>query len=90
MRHIDGKRLRAALEHRVAGRRGRRSADDEADAHAVRFTERLQDAILDLETREHGFEWATRKADHVEELRRVLGILLDTLADWEMLADRMG
>ncbi|GAB3986924.1 hypothetical protein GCM10029978_103640 [Actinoallomurus acanthiterrae] len=35
-----------------------------------------------------GFEDAVRKADHVEELRRILGILLDVLADWEMLADR--
>jgi hypothetical protein len=89
-RHIDWKRLRAELEHFVRAQRARQAHDDQADALAMKFAERLEDAVLDLETRDYAFEHATRKSDHVEELRRVLGILLDILADWEMLAERMG
>lgn len=81
-------KLRAEIERFVGEQRARRAADTEADACAVRLTHDLEDAILALETDPSGFEHATRKADHVEELRRLLGILLDVLADWEMLADR--
>ncbi|MFL6057174.1 MAG: hypothetical protein ACJ72W_30395 [Actinoallomurus sp.] len=63
-------------------------ADTQGDAGAMRLTESLQDAVLTLDTQPTGFEDAVRKAEHVEELRRILGILLDVLADWEMLAAR--
>ncbi|WP_433180958.1 hypothetical protein [Actinoallomurus sp. CA-150999] len=63
-------------------------ADAQGDICAMRLTERLEDAVLALDTQPAGFEDAVRKTDHVEELRRILGILLDVLADWEMLADR--
>jgi hypothetical protein len=54
----------------------------------MRLTASLDTAIAALDAHPAGFEEAVRKADHVEELRRVLGILLDVLADWEMLAER--
>ncbi|MCW2947991.1 MAG: hypothetical protein JWR24_4708 [Actinoallomurus sp.] len=88
-RHIDWKRRRTETR-RFDEQRARQGHDNEADACATRFAQSLEDAVLDLETRKDGFEHATRKSDHVEELRRVLGILLDILADWEMLAERMG
>jgi len=66
----------------------RQANDNDADSYARRFAESLEEAVLDLELGENGFERATRKADHVEELRRVLGILLDILADWELVAER--
>jgi hypothetical protein len=81
-------RLRAEIERFVGEQRARRAADTEADVCAARLTHDLQDAILALETEPSGFERAIRKADHVGELRRLLGILLDILADWEMLTDR--
>lgn len=89
-RHIDWTSLRAVLERFVAEQRPRGTGGNEADARAMSLTRRLEDAILDFETREDGFERAVRKSDHVEDLRRALGRLLDILADWEMLADRMG
>jgi hypothetical protein len=89
-RHVNWARLRAAMDRFVYEQRARQANDNEADACAIRFTERLEEAVLDLETAENGFERAGRKADHVEELRRVLGILLDVLADWEMVAERAG
>lgn len=81
-------RLRAEIERFVGEQRARRAADTEADLCAARLTHDLQDAILALETDPAGFERATRKADHVDELRRLLGILLDVLADWEMITAR--
>ncbi|MEV0399704.1 hypothetical protein [Actinoallomurus sp. NPDC050550] len=72
----------------AAVRRARGVADAQGDICAMRLTEGLEDAVLALDTQPAGFEDAVRKADHVEELRRILGILLDVLADWEMLADR--
>jgi hypothetical protein len=89
-RHIDWTRPRTALERLVADQRSRRAGGSEADAHAMSLTRRLEDAIVDFETRGPGFDRAIRKSDHVEELRRALGRLLDILADWEMLADRAG
>jgi hypothetical protein len=83
-------RLRTEIERFVGEQRARRAADTAADACAIRLTHDLEDAILALETDPSGFEQATHKTDHVEELRRLLGILLDVLADWEMLADRDG
>lgn len=89
-RHVVWARLRAEMDRFVDEQRARQANDNEADACAARFTESLEESVLDLETAEHGFERASRKAEHVEELRRVLGILLDVLADWEMAAGRTG
>lgn len=72
----------------AAERAAPRPDDTEADRCAMLLTAGLGDAVLALDTHPAGFEDAVRKADHVEELRRVLGILLDVLADWEMLAER--
>jgi hypothetical protein len=69
--------LRAAL-----GRIAVTSRAD-ADARASGFIRGLEDTLLELEARGHRFEQARHKSDHVEELRRVLGALLDVLADWE-------
>jgi hypothetical protein len=82
-RHIDWARLRAEIDRFVQDHRARRTPDDDA----ARFIESLERAAVDLRARA-GLTHATRKHDHVEELRRVLGILLDILADWEMLAER--
>ncbi|GAA4631029.1 hypothetical protein GCM10023196_058730 [Actinoallomurus vinaceus] len=82
-RRVGGETGRAA-----AFRRAHAAADTQGDICAMRLTESLQDAVLALDTQPAGFDDAVRKADHVEELRRILGILLDVLADWEMLADR--
>ncbi|MDN3352488.1 hypothetical protein [Actinomadura sp. DC4] len=82
--------LRAEIDRFVARRRTRQANDDGADACAVRFIESLEKAALAPETTDHGFEHACRKAEHVEELRRVLGLLLDVLADWEMAVERTG
>ncbi|GAA0355590.1 hypothetical protein NE235_12205 [Actinoallomurus spadix] len=82
------RRLRGAAEEPGAPRLAGRTTDTPGDACAIRLTESLEDALLALDAQSAGFEDAARKADHVEELRRVLGILLDVLADWEMLADR--
>jgi hypothetical protein len=89
-RHVDWTRLRAEMDRFVDEQRARQAHDTEADACAMRFSESLEDAVLALDVSENAFERASRKADHVEELRRVLGILLDILADWELLAERAG
>jgi hypothetical protein len=88
-RHITWARLRAEIDRFVQEHRTRRAPDTEADDGAARFTELLEQATVDLRAGAH-FIHATRKNDHVEELRRVLGTLLDILADWEMLAERTG
>jgi hypothetical protein len=78
------------MDRFVDEQRARQANDNEADACAARFTESLEESVLDLRTAEYGFERAGRKAEHVEELRRVLGILLDVLADWELAAGPSG
>jgi hypothetical protein len=84
-----GRRLSGGERERAdVPRRARRTADTRGDACATRLTESLEDAVLALDAQPAGFEDAARKAEHVEELRRILGILLDVLADWEMLADQ--
>jgi hypothetical protein len=87
--HVNWARLRAEMERFVEEQRARQANDNEADACAMRFAECLEEALLDLDSGEGCFDRATRKADHVEELRRVLGLLLDVLADWEMTLERM-
>ena len=88
-RRRDGGRRSGDAAERAAS--PRRDADGtQGDACATRLVESLCDAVLALDTHPAGFEEAARKADHVEALRRVLGILLDVLADWEMLAGREG
>ena len=87
-RHVNWARLRAEMDRFVDEQHARQADDNDADSFARRFAESLEEAVLDLELGENGFERATRKADHVEELRRVLGILLDILADWELVAER--
>lgn len=88
-RQVNWARLRAEMDRFVDAQRAREAHDNEADAFAMKFAESLEEAVLALEIEEHRFPLATRKADHVEELRRVLGILLDILADWEMAAERI-
>jgi hypothetical protein len=88
-RHITWARLRAEIDRFVQEHRTQRAPDTDADVGAARFTEDLGQAAVDLRARAD-FTHATRKNDHVEELRRVLGTLLDILADWEMLAERTG
>lgn len=89
-RQVTWALLRAEMDRFVDEQRARQANDNEADTCAARFTESLEESILDLETAEYGFERASRRSEHVEELRRVLGILLDILADWEMAAARTG
>jgi hypothetical protein len=88
-RQVDWARVRAEMDRFVDEQRARQANDTEADARAMSFTESLEEAVLALELGEHRFAQAVRKADHVEELRRVLAILLDILADWEMIAERV-
>jgi hypothetical protein len=88
-RQVNWARLRARMDRFVDEQRAREANDNEADSCAMRFAAGLEAAVLALEIEEHRFTLATRKADHVEELRRVLGILLDILADWEMAAERI-
>ncbi|MEV5706833.1 hypothetical protein [Actinoallomurus sp. NPDC052274] len=97
MRYRSGDSDHGRVGHRPRGgaaegvgtsRRAGRTADTSGDACATRLTESLEDAVLALDAQPTGFEDAVRKTEHVEELRRILGILLDVLADWEMLADR--
>ncbi len=83
-RLVDWPLLRAAMDRFVQERQTCQARGNAADASAVRFTSRLEGAVLELETAECGFHDAARPADHVAELRRVLGILLDVLADWEL------
>jgi hypothetical protein len=85
-RHVNWARFRAEIEEQ----RALRAHDNAADARAMRFAERLEEAALALDAEKGAFERAVRKTDHVTELRRVLGILLDVLADWEMIAERSG
>ncbi|MCO5992810.1 hypothetical protein [Actinoallomurus rhizosphaericola] len=87
-RHEGRRRPPAAAEGPGVPPQAGRATDTSGDACAIRLTESLEDAVLALDAQPAGFEDAARKADHVEELRRILGILLDVLADWEMLADR--
>jgi hypothetical protein len=84
--HVGWVRLRAAMDRFVDEQRTRQADDNPADRGAARFTESIEEAVLQLENGEHGFDRADRKAGHVEELRRVLGLLLDILADWELAA----
>jgi hypothetical protein len=77
------------VERLVAREWARRRDDSDADVCATRFVDRLEDALSAYEATDPGFERATRKADHIDELRRVLGVLLDVLADWEALAGRL-
>jgi hypothetical protein len=88
-RQVNWARLRARMDRFVDEQRVREANDNEADACAMKFAAGLEAAVLALEIEEHRFTLATRKADHVEELRRVLSILLDILADWEMTAERI-
>lgn len=81
-------RLRAEMDRFVDEQRTRQTDDNPADRGAARFTESLEEAVLQLEGGEHPFANADRKPIHVEELRRVLGLLLDILADWELAAGR--
>lgn len=89
-RHADRWRITSRVERLVAREWARRRDDNDADVCASTFVERLEDALLAHEAADPGFDRATRKADHADELRRVLGVLLDVLADWEMLLDRQG
>jgi hypothetical protein len=82
---INWARLRAEIDRFVQEHRTRRTPDNDA----ARFTENLEQAVVDLQAGAD-FAHATRKNDHVEELRQVLGILLDILADWETLARPQG
>lgn len=88
--HADQASRRAEMDHLVDEQRARQAHDNEADIQATRLAASLEDAVLAFQTGAHRFETASRKADHVEELRRVLGICCDVLADWEMLAERVG
>jgi hypothetical protein len=88
-RQVNWARLRARMDRFVDEQRAREADDNQADACAMRFAAGLEQAVLALEIEEHHFALATRKADHVEELRRVLSILLDILADWELAAERI-
>ena len=88
-REVDWARLRATMDRFVDEQRAREAHDNAADTGAMRLTESLEEAVLALEVEEHRFTLATRKADHVEELRRVLAILLDLLADWETVLERV-
>jgi hypothetical protein len=89
-RHIGRARLRTAFGRLTERRRARPIRGDAADLGAALFTESLLEAVLRLEADVGDFAHATRKADHIDELRRVLGLLLDVLADWEMTAERTG
>jgi hypothetical protein len=64
----------------------RRDAAHPADARARAFTASLEEALLDFETGDAPFARARGKTGHIADLRRVLGLLLDVLADWELLA----
>ncbi len=76
---------------RVHGQRRLTFAVRDADAQSRRFIRRLEDAVLELEIRgPRFFEQVARKTEHVEELRRALGALLDILADWEATAGPAG
>ncbi len=68
----------------------RRRSYGGADLRAVRFMSRLETAISGVDSSRFAFERAALKRDHIEELRRILGELLDVLADWEYIADRPG
>jgi hypothetical protein len=87
-RHVGRAALRTEMDRFVDAQRVRQARDNAADSRAERFIEGLEDAALGPDGA--AFERARRKSDHVEELRRVLGLLLDVLADWEMLAARAG
>lgn len=84
-RRRDGFWARAS---RFAAGRAAPRGDTEGDRCAMWLTARLDETVVALDLHPAGFGEAVRKTDHVEELRRVLGILLDVLADWEMLAER--
>lgn len=86
--HVGWAGLRAEMDRFIDEQRTRQAGGNPADRDARRFTESLEEAVLQLEGEEHGFDPADRKADHVEELRRVLSLLLDVLADWELTAGR--
>ena len=88
-RQVNWARLRARMDRFVDEQRAREANDNEADTCAMRFAAGLEAAVLALEVEEHHFALATRKADHAEELRRVLAILLDILADWELATERI-
>ncbi|GAA4629796.1 hypothetical protein GCM10023196_052590 [Actinoallomurus vinaceus] len=56
-----------------------------SDATIRRFTTGLASCLFQYEdqTPDDAFALAERKSEHLAELRRTLGCLLDILADWE-------
>src|SRR5262245_56682366 len=85
--HVNWPRLRAEQDRVVAPRQSRAGADT-ADGRARRFTEHLDAAITATRPGENALQGATHAQAHVAELRRLIGILLDTLADWELTAEQ--
>ena len=86
---IDWKKIKAGIERMVSDHNGR-PGDALADVFATRFVTHLDEVLVAYERRRiegHDFTRAVRKGDHVEDLRNVLGRLLDLLADWEMHVD---
>jgi hypothetical protein len=87
---IDWDKIKAGIERLVSDLNGR-PGDMLADVFATELVTHLDDALVAYERRQiegHDFAHAVRKGDHVEDLRGVLGQLLDLLADWVMYADR--
>lgn len=91
-RLIDWDKIKAGVERLVADLNGR-PGDMLADVFATELVTCLDNALIAYARQQiegHDFAHAMRKGDHVEDLRGVLGRLLDLLADWEMYADRQG
>lgn len=91
-RHLDWSEIKAELDRFAAEVTRQRAHDNAADACAMTFVRDLEQAFLTLEARvgdeAAAFEQAARVPDHLDDLRRVLGLLLDVLADWELVAGR--
>jgi hypothetical protein len=79
--------LSAEASRFLAEMRARTAADTVADDCAMGFLGELDEALWVLEemyeAAENAFAQATRKTDHITDLRRVLYRLHVVLADWE-------
>src|SRR5689334_2924234 len=81
--HVSWPRLRAEMDRFVATQQHHERTDTD-DGRARRFTEHLDVAITTTRPEPNALRGAIQARARVTELRRLIGILLDTLADGEL------
>jgi hypothetical protein len=91
-RQIDWNTIDAEMARITTGIPVPQPNGNPADRSATAFITGLEDVFSDFTGRPRvlRFERTTRTAQHIAELRRVLGPLTDLLAEWESIAGTQG